>query len=789
MVKPAAKKSERYLFSRFCSHRMLDCVTRPVRTGLLVAHTADSYICGVRSISNGGSSVQCLAPGTFSGTRTVLLVQSTLLSLAAIGSTTAALSLLIAFGVACLLVVQRRALARASASARSATARTEELERELAKLQDAEQEWPRREERFRTPLDQVQNYAIILLNAEGKPTSWNTGIRSVLGYERAEFLQLSASDLYPPEDRESGAPAADLAQAVQHGRFTVDRWLVRKDGSRFWGSISTNSVHDRQGRLLGFARRLRDLSENKQVKEQLSRKQYALELALEAAGLGTWEHDLSTGEGHWDARAKALFGWPADEPVAEGQWAGTIHPEDRQRTLERWERAVRDRTPYSAEYRVIWPDGSVHWIMAVGRCPADPAAGTPLRFTGVVLDLTERRRAEERLQETLRLEAVGRLAGGIAHDLNNMLAAILGFGEILGRSLEPNDPRIADVEQISRAAERSARLTRQLLAFARRELIQPRALDINAVIRHAEGLLPPILGENIELILELAADLGAVYADARQVEQILLNLVLNARDAMPQGGRVTIETRTVQLGPGFGVWSDEDETKHTGRFAMLSVTDSGHGMDAATLQRIWEPFFTTKPPGQGTGLGLASVHGAVKQSGGFVWADSEPGRGTSVQVYWPEIPVGPEPIVEMVTPTVLEGGNETVLIVEDEDLVRAFALRSLRSLGYTCREARDAGEALRQLEGEHAQVDLVITDVVMPGSSGGNLGERLANMGPGIPTLYMSAFTDEDVIRRGLLEQGRPFLQKPFTIYDLAHKVRELLDAAASVRGQHQSVG
>jgi PAS domain S-box-containing protein len=722
-------------------------------------------------------------------TRTVLLLQSVLPPLAAVEGTTAALLLLIALGLICALLVQRRVLARASAAAQAAANRTEELERELAKLQDAEQEWPRREERFRTPVDQVQNYAIILLNAEGKPTSWNTGIRNVLGYERGEFLHTSAADLYQQEDRESGAPAADLAQAIEHGRFTIDRWLVRKDGSRFWGSISTNSVHDRQGRLLGFARRLRDLSESRQVKEQLTRKQHALELALEAAGLGTWEHDLSSGEGDWDARARALFGWPADEPVRAEQWVQAIHPDDRERAVERWQRALRERTPYSAEYRVVWPDGSIHWIMALGRCTVEPEVGAPDHFTGVVLDLTERRRAEERLQESLRLEAVGRLAGGIAHDLNNMLAAILGFGEILGRSLEPNDPRIADVEQISRAAERSARLTRQLLAFARREMIQPRPLDINAVVHHAEGLLPPILGENIELVLQLSADLGAVYADARQIEQILLNLVLNARDAMPQGGRVTIETRSVQLGPGFGVWADEDEGMLSGRFAMLAVSDTGHGMDAATLQRIWEPFFTTKPPGQGTGLGLASVHGSVKQSGGFVWADSEPSRGTSVQVYWPEIPVGPEPIVETAAPPVLERGHEAVLIVEDEELVRAFAVRSLTSLGYTCHEAHDAGEALRYLEAGHAHVDLVITDVVMPGSSGGDLGERLANQRPGIPTLYMSAFTDEDVIHRGLLEQGRPFLQKPFTIYELSHKVREVLDLAAAVRDQHQSVG
>ena len=336
--------------------------------------------------------------------------------------------------------------------------------------------------------------------------------------------------------------------------------------------------------------------------------------------------------------------------------------------------------------------------MAVGRCVTDPATEAPLQIAGVVLDLTERRRTEEQLQEGLRLEAVGRLAGGIAHDLNNMLAAILGFSDLLGRSFEPDDLRASDVEQISRAASRSADLTRQLLAFARRELIQPRALDINAVIQHAQALLPPILGENVELDLRLATDLGVVYADPRQIEHMVMNLVLNARDAMPQGGRVTIETRAVQLGPGSGTWRSEEERAQSGRFTMLSVTDTGHGMDAATLQRIWEPFFTTKPPGRGTGLGLASVYGAAKQSGGFVWADSEPGRGTTVQVYWPEIRAAAEPPAEPEPLPPLAGGNETLLIVEDEDLVRALAVRVLRSFGYTCHQAHDAGEALRLLD-------------------------------------------------------------------------------------------
>jgi CheY-like chemotaxis protein len=297
-----------------------------------------------------------------------------------------------------------------------------------------------------------------------------------------------------------------------------------------------------------------------------------------------------------------------------------------------------------------------------------------------------------------------------------------------------------------------------------------------------------MLGENIELVLELAPDLSAVYADGRQIEQTLMNLVLNARDAMPQGGRVTIETKMVRFEPGSRGLQDLAADAPTGSFAMLAVSDTGHGMEAATLQRIWEPFFTTKPPGQGTGLGLSSVYGTAKQSGGFVWAESEPGGGTSVQVYWPEVRTEPEPLGEASGLPEVRGGSETVLIVEDEDLVRALVVRALRSRGYQCREARDANEALRLLEREQAQIDLVITDVVMPGMSGGGLGDRLALLRPELPVLYTSAFVDEDVIRRGLLEQGRPFLQKPCSPRDLARKVREVLDAATSARDQAKTV-
>ncbi len=374
------------------------------------------------------------------------------------------------------------------------------------------------------------------------------------------------------------------------------------------------------------------------MEEELHRSKEALELANEAAGLGTWDHNLVTGELHWDTRAKALFGLPPEMPVTYRTWVEAIHQDDLLTAEEVLDRALRDRQAFSTHYRVIWPDGSIHWLAVIGRGSYSPGAGRALRMRGILLDITERKRTEERLQEVLRLEAIGRLAGGIAHDLNNMLVAILGFSDLLAQSMGVNDPRLEDVRQISQAAARSADLTRQLLAFARRELIRPRRLDLNGVVRYAGGILRPVLGENIGLVLQLSSTVGTIHADPGRVEQILMNLVLNARDAMPQGGRVTVETGAVTLeAPQSPVLQPESDAPPAGRYAMLSVSDTGHGMDAGTLQHIWEPFFTTKPAGQGTGLGLPVVYGSVKQSGGFVAVDSEVGRGTVVKVYWPEV--------------------------------------------------------------------------------------------------------------------------------------------------------
>jgi two-component system cell cycle sensor histidine kinase/response regulator CckA len=642
-------------------------------------------------------------------------------------------------------------------------------------------EMPRgRSERYRTPPDEANDSAIFMLTPEGRLATWNKGIGRMLGYDKLEFLQADAADLFTPDDRAQGLPGRELTEAAEKGRVSAQRWVVRKDGTWLPVQVTVTSVQDRGGNLLGFASRLRDLSEVKRIEEELLRHQEALELGYEAAGLGTWDHDLLTGELRLDQRATSMLGFHPGDTVTYANWMDALHPEDQGPTEELRKAAIVDRQPFSAQFRILWPDGTTHWIAAIGRGTYQKASGRPLRMRGILLDVTERKQTEERLQEVVRLEAIGRLAGGIAHDLNNMLVAIMGFSDLLGRTFEPDDPRRDDVDQINRAATQSANLTQQLLAFARREMIRPRQMDLNRLVRYAAGMLRPVVGENIELAVRLSPTLGGIHADPPRVEQIVMNLVLNARDAMPQGGLVEVETSTVELHANSPVWQPEAEAPPPGRYAVLSVRDTGHGMDPDTLKHIWEPFFTTKPAGQGTGLGLSVVYGSVKQSGGFVWAESEAGRGTTIRVYWPETLAVSEHTGEIPIPSPVQQGTENVLVVEDEPVVRALIVRTVMGFGYRCLEAHDATEALRLLEQEQGKFDLVITDVVMPGMSGGRLGELLAHHYPALPVLYTSGFANNDIIRRGLLDASRPFLQKPFTPDDLARKIRDVLEASTA---------
>ncbi|HEV8381974.1 MAG TPA: PAS domain S-box protein [Gemmatimonadales bacterium] len=399
--------------------------------------------------------------------------------------------------------------------------------------------------------------------------------------------------------------------------------------------------------------------------------------------------------------------------------------------------------------------------------------GQLVRVWGTQRDVTDQRHLEEQYRQSQKMEAVGQLAGGIAHDFNNLLTAILGNTQLLLRDLPPGDAKRSDVEEIRKASERAASLTRQLLAYSRRQMLQPVVLDLNVVVAEMDRLLRRLIGEHIALATVLAPDLGRVRADPNQIEQVIVNLAVNARDAMPEGGKLTIETANVELDDAF---AQAHLGSVPGPYALLAVTDSGVGMDATVRAHLFEPFFTTKEVGKGTGLGLATVYGIVKQSDGYISVYSEPGRGTSFKIYLPRIaaPAGTLAGPQRVRP---ERGTETVLVVEDEPAVLTLSRRALESQGYVVLAASDAAAALRVVERHGGTIHLLLTDVVMPGLSGRELADRLAAQRPGIRVLYMSGYPGDAVVQHGTLPSGSAFLQKPFSPDGLARKVRDVLDA------------
>ncbi|MGB9244894.1 MAG: PAS domain S-box protein [Candidatus Acidiferrales bacterium] len=425
-------------------------------------------------------------------------------------------------------------------------------------------------------------------------------------------------------------------------------------------------------------------------------------------------------------------------------------------------------------FHVEWKGGSY-------ACHVEPLRDSDGQVSGAIcmsLDITDRKQLEEQLRQAQKMEAVGRLAGGIAHDFNNLLMVIQGYSDLLVERLPDGDPLRRNAEQIQMASQRASSLTRQLLAFSRKQMLAPKILNVQSVVAEMEKILRRLIGEDVQLETSSAPDLGLIKADRSQIEQVILNLAVNARDAMPQGGRLTIETANVELDASY---SHPPAVLSPGRYVMLAVTDNGCGMDAETQAHVFEPFFTTKEKGKGTGLGLATVYGVVKQSGGYVWVYSEPGRGTSFKIYLPRIeetavPAGRDGKSETQIP---ERGSETILLVEDEKGVRELAREYLASSGYTVIEAEDGHTALELAAMHVGPIHLLLTDVVMPGISGRELAERVSQIRPGIKIIYMSGYTDQAVVHHGILRNDAVLLQKPFTLMTLAGKLREMLAVPA----------
>ena len=519
-------------------------------------------------------------------------------------------------------------------------------------------------------------------------------------------------------------------------------------------------------------------SERDRATHALQQSEERLRLALDSARMGIWYWSVAHNALVWDDNLRALYGLAPDDVVADyEQFMSRVHPDDREFVARSVERALERGEVLDYEFRILLPDGRVRWIADQGRVGRD-GAGRPLYLTGVCMDVTERRSSEERLRQSHRMESVGRLAGGVAHETNNQMSVVLGAAAfVLGRSDIPEVVR-ADVEHIRKAAERTSNITAQLLAFSRRQVLRPVPLELNGLVKSWDGVLRRIMGEDCTVLLRPGEGVGAIRADPGQLEQVLLNLALNARDAMPRGGTLTVETFVAELTPDY-VRRHAGVTVRPGPYAVLAVSDTGHGMDRDTLGHIFEPFFTTKGVGHGTGLGLSTVYGIVKQSDGYVWAYSEPGRGTTFKIYLP-ITASDAPSPAMPAPGSLRvGRGESVLLVEDDEGVRRMTTRALQEGGYRVLEAANGFDALALLTSTSGRIGLVLTDVVMPGMSGRDLAHRIGELRPGTPVLFTSGYTDGEIVRRGLLDPEAAFIQKPFAPDVIVRIVRERLEAAS----------
>ena len=477
------------------------------------------------------------------------------------------------------------------------------------------------------------------------------------------------------------------------------------------------------------------------------------------------------------ASVTRILGYTQEEFAQLG--SALIHPDDQLR-IDPEEVIQNPGQAQRSEYRLRHKDGSYRWmsVAAINLLNHPTIAGvvaqhhdiTQLRHTADAL-----RNSEEQLRQSQKMDAVGRLAGGVAHDFNNLLSVILSYAELAVEGLPADDPTRADLEEIKKAGERAAELTRQMLTFSRQQVLNPRVLEPNQLITNLQKMLTRVIGEDIELRVLLEPRLDKVSADAGQIEQVLMNLVVNARDAMPTGGKLTIETSNVTHREAY---AQQHLGVTAGPHVMIAVSDTGCGMDKATQARIFEPFFTTKEVGKGTGLGLSTVFGIVKQSGGSISLYSEPGNGTTFKIFLPSAE-GTVELLGVARPDTIElRGKETILLVEDEDQVRAVACGILKKFGYHVLEARSAGEALLLSEKHPVRIELLLTDVVMPTMNGRELAERIRLMRPGIRVLYMSGYTDNVIVHHGVLNSGAAFLQKPFTPESLARNVRQVLDAS-----------
>ncbi len=623
------------------------------------------------------------------------------------------------------------------------------------------------EEQYRRLFESAKD-GILILNAEtGCVVDANPFMTELTGYPRDHFLGRRLWEIGPLADVAASKASFAELQAKDYVRYE-ELPLKTRDGRKVDVEFISN-VYLVNGKKV-IQCNVRDITVRKRAEDELRLR----ERAIEAVSQGIIITDASGPDNlitYASPGFTILTGYEIKEVLGRNcrflQGPGTDPA-----SIALLRDAVRDGRSCAVELLNFRKDRSSFWNH-VAISPVRDGDGRVTNFVGVQTDVTARRQLESQFLQAQKMEAVGRLAGGVAHDFNNILSVILSYAEMIGGELKPDEPLRADVEEIRTAALRAAELTRQLLAFSRQQVLETKVLSLNQILTGLERMLGRLLGADIEVTMLPAVDLGNIKADPGQIQQIIMNLCVNARDAMPQGGKLTIETANIQL--------DEEYVRihhdvRAGSYVVMAVSDTGVGMDKETLARIFEPFFTTKEKGKGTGLGLATVFGIVKHSGGHIFVYSEPGKGTAFKIYFPRVGAAAETRVSATAPEVQHIGG-TILLVEDEDQVRVLARTILRRQGYVILEAPNGGEAILICEQHAGNIDLLLTDVVLPRMSGRALAERLAPLRPAMKVLYMSGYTDDAILQHGIIDSGVAFLQKPFTPTSLARKVSAVLRA------------
>jgi two-component system cell cycle sensor histidine kinase/response regulator CckA len=612
---------------------------------------------------------------------------------------------------------------------------------------------------------------VTLHRADGTIFWAAASLTHVLGHAPAEWLGQRLLELVHEEDR----PAAEQqrqAMLACPGVPQQARYRLRHKGGawRWMEGIGTNLLDDPA--VGGLVFNQHDVTDRTATEEALRQSEQRFRALVENSEDSI---QLATARGtlmYVSPSTERLYDRPAAEIVGRNVFE-LVHADDRERLTEQWQRCLdHPGVAIRGEFRLPRSDRFVEAVRV--NHLDDPGLKAVVT---ICREVTERRRLETRVHQTQRLEAIGRLAGGIAHDFNNILSAIHGFGSIVHGELAERDPLRSDVQEILKAVERAANLTRQLLAFGRRQVLQPKVIDVASYVRDLERMIRRIVGEDIEIVVRVEEGAVTAKADPGQLEQVLINLVVNARDAMPTGGRITIEAANVVIGSD----SRESAELALGSYVILSVSDTGIGMSKKVQDHIFEPFFTTKESGQGSGLGLSTVFGIVKQSGGHIFVDSDPGHGSVFKIYFPASRERPTRVVTSsnLAPIKLSGA-ETILLVEDENAVRSFVARALRQQGYEVLDASNGGEALMIAEQHPGIIHLLLTDVIMPRVSGKQLAERLRTLRSDLRVLYMSGYAEEIIAPHGVLEPGAAFIEKPLTAEALGRKIREVLDAAAA---------